>query len=162
MELWTTNLIRILVERTAAHDGAVARDGGEGKGWGGAACKGAVVVACDGAGDPSMWVGSHWGRVGLGQGCVGEGEGGVRARRGLWVGGVSSWVCIGTSVGLLAQEQVARRERRQQAMETQHTWEKLTRPRCSVPLARQMVCARTSHIYINPQPRHPGWWGHPQ
>ena len=39
-----------------AHDGVVAHDRGEGKGQGGAACKGAVVVACDGAGDPSMWV----------------------------------------------------------------------------------------------------------
>ena len=82
----------------AAHDGAVACDGGEGKGWGGAACKGAVVVACNGAGDPLMWVGSHWGRVGLGWGRVGEGEGRVRARRGSWVGGASSWVCISTSV----------------------------------------------------------------
>ena len=88
----------------------MARDGGEGKGRGGVACEGAVLVACDGASNPSMWVGSHWGRVGLGWGRVGKGEGGVRARRGSWVGGASLWVCVSTSVGLLVQEQVARRE----------------------------------------------------
>ena len=42
----------------AAQDRAVARDGGEGKGWGGAACKD-VVVAHDRASDLSMWVGTH-------------------------------------------------------------------------------------------------------
>ena len=54
------------------------------------------------------------------------------------------------------------REHGRQAMETQCAWEKLTRPQCGVPSARQMVRARTSHVYINPQPRHPGWRGHPQ
>ena len=54
---------------------------------------------------------------------------------------------------------VARRDDR---MKTQHVQEKLTRPWCGVPSARQMVRARTSHVYINPQPRHPAQRGHPQ
>ena len=47
----------------AAHDGAVARDGAEGKRRGGAACKGAVGKGSGGrtrrgqSSDPSMWVG---------------------------------------------------------------------------------------------------------
>ena len=81
----------------------MARNRGEGKGRGGAACEGEVVVACDGADDPSMWVVSHWGRMGLGRGRMGEGEGGVRARCGLWVGGASSWVCVSMSMGLLVR-----------------------------------------------------------
>ena len=47
-----------------AYDGAVARNWGEGKGQGGAACEGVVVVACDRTGNPSMWVGTHGSRPG--------------------------------------------------------------------------------------------------
>ena len=59
----------------------MAHDGGEGKRRGRAACEGAVVVACDGAGDPSMWVGT----CGSGPGARGRGR-----RRGegrVWVAG---------------------------------------------------------------------------
>ena len=54
----------------AAHDGVVARDGGEGKQRGRAACEGAVVVARDRASDPSMWVGMR----GSGLGARGRGR----------------------------------------------------------------------------------------
>ena len=88
----------------AAHNGAVACDGAEGKRWGGAACEGqvvrVVVVTRDGASDPSSWpCRCGWGCVGWGRGHMGQREGQVRARCGSSVGHVSLWVCFVMSMG---------------------------------------------------------------
>ena len=113
----------------AAHDGAVAYDGGEGKRRGGAACEGAVVVAHDGAGDPLMWVGTR------GRGRR-QGEG-----RALVVGGRCILVGLRRHVRGVIGAGASGKQRARAAID-----ENSTRPRCGVPSARQMWMVGTPPV----------------
>ena len=110
------------------------------------------MVARDRAGDPSMWVGTCGSGLGArGQGRRwGEGQAWVVGGKCILVG-LCRHVCGVIGMG------ASGKQRARVASD-----ENSTRPRCGVLLARQMVHARTSHVYIKPHPSHPGWRGHPQ